>query len=82
MLKNIGFVLLGAVLCFVVLKVISGKKSESGETSQAVLELAKTKEASKLIKTPEFVALISTPEFGQLTGTLTSSYITKLTGIL
>lgn len=56
--------LIGAVVLFIVLKVIAKKpKNTESKTMENILEIAKTDEAKNLITSDEFRAVMKTPAF-------------------
>lgn len=55
--------LIGAVLMFVILKLVSKKEKKESKTFENFKEVAMTPEAKALIKTDEFKELIKTDQF-------------------
>lgn len=58
--------LIGAVLIFVVLKLISKKPKSDSKIFDDLLELAKTQESKDLFKTEQFNKVLETQEFTKL----------------
>jgi hypothetical protein len=80
--KNILFVLLGAFLMYLVLKIISSKALSGSGTSVAAINVLKTQQAANLIMTNEFRELARTPQFKYLLKTLAANEINAMTNAM
>lgn len=70
------FILIGAVIMFIVLKLLSkGKPIADDKTSENFQLLLGTKEAHELIRSPQFAAVLTTPEFKNLAKGIADKYI-------
>ncbi len=76
--KSILFIVLGMFLMYIILKIMSSKTVESGETSAALKDLAKTGEALNLIRTNEFREVVKTPEFKRFISSLAKDQVKAL----
>lgn len=76
--KSILFIVLGMFLMYIILKIMSSKTVESGETSAALKDLAQTGEALNLIRTNEFREVVKTPEFKRFISSLAKDQINTL----
>jgi hypothetical protein len=80
--KNILFVLLGAFLMYLVLKIISSRALTGSGTSKAAMNVLKTQQAANLIMTNEFRELARTAEFKYLLKTLAANEINAMTNAM
>ena len=80
--KNILFLVLGAFLMYLVLKIISSKALSGSGTSKAAIDLLKTQQAANLILTNEFRELSRTPQFKFLLKTLAANEINAMTNAM
>ena len=79
-MKIFLYILVGAVVMFVVLKFISTKPVvTNSETSANFNKLLNTPEAGKLIQSPEFADLLLTKEFRTLAKGIGDEYLTSIT---
>jgi hypothetical protein len=76
-MRNILLIILGAVIMFIVLKVLS-KKTVKQSTSSGIKEILLLPETLKLAKTTEFKNLSDTPEFRNYIKTLSQEQIYEL----
>ena len=65
-MRPIWWFLIGAVIMFVVLKMLAGKTISTSSTSTNFMVLVKTPQASNLVKTNEFRELVKTSAFKKL----------------
>ena len=83
MIKNILYIILGMLIMFVILKLLSSKTlTGTGDTTKALKELAFTGEAYNLIMSNEFRELVKTPEFKKFTKTLAAEQLNILSKTL
>ncbi len=70
------FILIGAVLMFIILKLLTkGKPIPDDKTSENFQLLLGTKEAHELIRTPQFADVLMTKEFKNLAAGIADKYI-------
>lgn len=85
-MRNIIFIIIGAGLMYLVLKILStaGKpeSDSSSPTSQTFMELAKTGQALNLVKTNEFRQLVQTTQFRNFVKTLAEDQIHTIANTL
>jgi len=62
-MKELGLIIFGAVMGFILLKIISKKPVDDTLTKKNLIEVAKTPETKLLIKSTEFSNLIRTDQF-------------------
>ena len=82
MIKNILYIVLGMLIMFVILKLLSKTSSGTGNTTAALKQLAFTGEAYNLIMSNEFRELVKTPEFKNFTKTLADDQLKVLSKTL
>jgi len=79
-MKTFAYILIGAVLMFVVLKFLSTKPVVTpSETSENFKKLMSTPEAVILISSDQFANLLLTPEFKKLAKGISDEYIRTIT---
>ena len=79
-MKTALYILIGAAVMFIVLKVLSsGKPISENKTKEDLKLFLATKEANELLQTPEFTAVLLTKEFRNLLKDIADSYINELT---
>lgn len=80
-MKNILFILIGAVSMFVILKILSAGKPvvTDSQNSENFKKLLGTPEAQKLISSKEFKATLRTKECKELLRGVADQYIITLT---
>jgi len=76
--KNILFVLLGMVLMYIILKLLSKMPDKSSETSAALTKIALSVQFYNLTKTNEFREIVKMPEFKQFAETLAEDQLRTL----
>jgi 2-phosphoglycerate kinase len=81
-MRPILWILLGALLMFVVLKIVSAKSVSPSGTSAAFKQLAKTQQMTNLIKTNEFRELMRTNQFKDLVKTLAEDQLVAMSKTL
>jgi hypothetical protein len=69
-MRNFLFVLLGALLLFVILKMISGAGKNATPSTEKLRKLAFLPQTENLVKTNEFKELVKTKEFQEFVKTL------------
>lgn len=77
-MKNLLWVLLGALLLFIVLRMIAGAGKEAALSTTKLKALAFLPETANLIKTNEFRELVKTKEFKDFTRTLAAEQVVVL----
>jgi flagellar biosynthesis protein FlhB len=77
-MKNIFWVLLGALLLFIVLKMIAGAGKGAALSTEKLKRLALLPQTSNLIRTNEFRELVKTKEFKDFVKTLAEEQLTVL----
>ena len=82
MIKNILYIVLGMLIMFVILKLLSKTLTGTGDTTKALKQLAFTGEAYNLIMSNEFRELVKTPEFKNFTKTLATEQLNILSKTL
>lgn len=82
MIKNILYIVLGMLIMFVILKLLSKTSSGTGNTAAALKQLALTGEAYNLVTSNEFRELVKTPEFKNFTKTLADDQLKVLSKTL
>lgn len=81
--RSILLIVIGMVLMYIVLKILSSKTVQpAGASTAAFKKLASTGYAYNLIRTNEFRELVKTPEFRELVRTLAAEQVTALTSAL
>ena len=79
-MKTFAYILIGAVLMFVILKFLSTKPVVTPtETSNNFKNLMRTNEAILLLSTDQFNNLLLTPEFKKLARGISDEYIRTIT---
>ena len=79
-MKTFAYILIGAVLMFVILKFLSTKPVVTPtETSNNFKNLMRTNEAILLLSTDQFHNLLLTPEFKKLARGISDEYIRTIT---
>ena len=83
-MRNVLFIILGAFLMFILLKILSsrGMTGSTSGTSKAMLNLLMTQQASNLVRTNEFRELIRTTEFQRVLTTLATNEINTLSKVI
>jgi hypothetical protein len=81
-MKTVLWILLGALIMFVILKVMSKTSSAPSNTSAAFKKLAGTVQVRNLIRTNEFRELIKTQEFKSLALSLADEQLKTLSTAL
>jgi hypothetical protein len=69
-MKNLLYILLGALILFIVLKMIAGAGKGAMLSTEKLKKLAFTPQTGNLIKTNEFKELVKTKEFQDFVRTL------------
>ena len=82
MKREIIFLLLGAALGIIVLKIISGRNVIQGSTSKAAIDVLKTPQAINVMLTNEFRELAKTVQFRTLMKTLAANEINALSNAM
>ena len=75
-------VLLGMVLMYIILKVMSTGKGESSAISEKFKALIKTQQATNLVRTNEFREIVKTSEFRSLLSVLAEDQLTAISKTL
>ena len=82
MTRNFLLIALGALIMFVLLKIMAKNSSSSSATTERFKNLAKTQQAVNLVKTNEFRELIKTKEFFSLVASLAKDEMTATSQLL
>lgn len=77
-MRPIFWVLLGALIMFIVLKIASSVSRPASATTDRLKALVKTPQAGNLIKSNEFRELIKTDEFKSFVKTLANDQLVTL----
>jgi hypothetical protein len=82
-MRTIIFLLLGALIMFFVLKLLTkNKPGATSSTTKNFIALAKTPQAYELVKTNQFSNLSKTPEFRNFVSTLAGEQISAMSNAL
>lgn len=76
------WILLGALLMFVVLKIVTHISQPEGATTEKLKALVKTSQVANLVRTNEFRELIKTNEFKSFARTLAEDQLITLSKTL
>ena len=75
-MKTALYILIGAAIMFLILKVFSfGKPIPESKMKDNFKKLVATKQAQDLIRTPQFKALLLTPEFKEVIKGIADTYL-------
>jgi hypothetical protein len=81
-MKNIWWILLGAAIMFILLKLLAGKSNVTSDTNKRLKELAFTVQARNLIMTNEFRELVKTKEFKRFIASAGEDYLKTVSNAL
>ncbi len=77
-MKTILWIVLGAVIMFVLLKVLSKRDTSDSKVSSNFKKLADTQQVRNLVRTNEFRELVKTKEFKDLLFSLADDQLTTI----
>lgn len=81
-MKGIWWLLLGALLMFVLLKIMSKASAGGSVTFDRFKELARSQQVANLIKTNEFREVVKTGEFKRFAASLADDQLLELSKTL